>query len=123
MYPGQVTSRTNVNTVQTESVESENVHNQSQDFKQPQYFNLHYFHHRHPPSPPPSPDYDEIEEHSNEQTDYQPLQTDTRDYTSMYNTTTAAGKREAPSVEVEGKLYSIVDPSRREEHVYSTTQQ
>ena len=104
--------------MQTESVESENVQNQSQE--EPQYFNPHYFHHHHPPSPPPSPHYIKAQEYFNKPAHYQPLHTDTRDYTSVYSTTTAAG---APSVEVEGKLYSIVDPTRREEHVYSTPQQ
>ena len=105
---------------QTESVESENVQNQCQE--EPQYFNPHYFHQHHPPSPPPSPLY-ETQEHSNNPTHYEPLHTDTRDYTSVYSTTTAAGRRGAPSVEVEGKLYSIVNPTRRDEHVYSAPQQ
>ena len=122
---GQVTNNTNndkvVETVQTESVESKNVQNQSQE--EPQYFNPHYFHHHYPLSPPPLPHQCEVQEHSIKPAHYQPLHTDTRDYTSMYSTTTAPGRRGGPSVEVEGKLYSIVDTTRREEHVYSTPQQ
>ena len=98
------------------------VENQSQ-IEEPLYSNPEYLHHNHPTYPPSSPGYDEIEDHSNKPTHYQPLHTGTRDYISMYSTTTAAGRKGAPSVEVEGKLYSIVDPTRREEHVYSTTQQ
>ena len=61
-----------------------------------------------------------MQEHSNKLAHYQPLHTDTRDYISMYSTTTAAGKRGAPFSGGGEKLYSIVDPTRREEHVYST---
>ena len=43
---------------------------------------------------------------------YQPLDTGTTDYTSVY--TTPTGRRGPPSVEVEGKMYSIVDPIKRE---------
>ena len=43
---------------------------------------------------------------------YQPLDTVTTDYTSVY--TTPTGRRGPPSVEVEGKMYSIVDPIKRE---------
>ena len=43
---------------------------------------------------------------------YQPLDTVTADYTSVY--TTPTGRRVPPSVEVEGKMYSIVDPIKRE---------
>ena len=43
---------------------------------------------------------------------YQPLDTVTTDYTSVY--TTPTGRRGPPSVEVEGKMYSIVDPTKRE---------
>ena len=43
---------------------------------------------------------------------YQPLKTVTIDNTSVY--TTPTGTRELPSVEVEGKMYSIVDPIKRE---------
>ena len=43
---------------------------------------------------------------------YQPLDTDTTDYTSVY--TTPTGRREPPSVEVESKMYSIVDTIKRE---------
>ena len=43
---------------------------------------------------------------------YQPLHTVTTDYTSVY--TTPTGRRGPPSVEVEGKMYSIVDPIKRE---------
>ena len=43
---------------------------------------------------------------------YQPLDTVTSDYTSVY--TTPTGRRGPPSVEVEGKMYSIVDPIKRE---------
>ena len=43
---------------------------------------------------------------------YQPLDTSTTDYTSVY--TTLTGRRGPPSVEVEGKMYSIVDPIKRE---------
>ena len=56
---------------------------------------------------------------SNNPAHYQPLHTDTIDYISVYSTTTAAWRRGVPSVEVEGKLYSIVNPTKREEHVYS----
>ena len=104
--------------MQTESVENENVQNQSQE--EPQYFNPHYFHHHHPFFPPPSPHYDEAQEYFNKPAHYQPLHTYTKDYISMYSTTPVTGRRRAPSVEVEGKLYSIVEPTRREEHVYST---
>ena len=107
--------------MQIESVESEKIQNQCQE--EPQYFNPHYFQHHHPLSPPPSPHHDEAQEYFNKPEHYQPLHTDTRDYISMYSTTTAARRRGAPSVEVEGKLYSIVNPTRREEHVYFTPQQ
>ena len=43
---------------------------------------------------------------------YQPLDAVTTDYTSVY--TTPTGRRGPPSVEVEGKMYSIVDPIKRE---------
>ena len=43
---------------------------------------------------------------------YQPLDTVTTDYTSVY--TTPTGRRGPPSVEVDGKMYSIVDPIKRE---------
>lgn len=43
---------------------------------------------------------------------YQPLDTVTTDYTSVY--TTPTGRRGPPSVEVEGKMYSIADPIKRE---------
>ena len=43
---------------------------------------------------------------------YQPLDTVTTDYTSVY--TTPTGRRGPPSMEVEGKMYSIVDPIKRE---------
>ena len=43
---------------------------------------------------------------------YQPLDTVTTDYTSVY--TTPTGRRGPPSVEVEGKMYSIVDSTKRE---------
>ena len=43
---------------------------------------------------------------------YQPLDTSTTDYTSVY--TTPTGRRGPPSVEVEGKMYSIVDTIKRE---------
>ena len=121
LFLGQVTSRTNMEMMQSESVESEKIQHQSQE--EPQYFNPHYFHHHHPLTPPHSPHYDEAQEYSNKSAHYQPLHTDTKDYTSMYSTTTAPGRRGGPSVEVEGKLYSIVDTTRREEHVYSTPQQ
>ena len=51
---------------------------------------------------------------------YQPLDTVTTDYTSVY--TTPTGRRGPPSVEVEGKMYSIVDPIKREtDTTYDTT--
>ena len=84
--------------------------------EEPTYSNPHYFQGA-------SPDHDEAQEDSNKPAHYQPLHTDTRDYTSVYSTTTEAGRRRAPSVEVEGKLYSIVDSTRREEHTYTTPQQ
>ena len=106
---GQIPNNTNtdkvVETVQTESVDSENVQNQSQE--ELQYFNPHYFHYHHPLSPPPLPHHDEVQEHSIKPAHYQPLHTDARDYISMYSSTTAAGRRRALSVEVEEKLYSI----------------
>ena len=43
---------------------------------------------------------------------YQPLDTVTTDYTSVY--TTPTGRRGPPSVEVEGNMYSIVNPITRE---------
>ena len=43
---------------------------------------------------------------------YQPLDTVTTDYTSVYTTPTR--RRGPPLVEVEGKMYSIVDPIKRE---------
>ena len=45
---------------------------------------------------------------------YQPLDTVTTDYTSVYTTLTGRSRRGPPSVEVEGKIYSIVDPIKRE---------
>ena len=42
---------------------------------------------------------------------YQSLDTVTTDYTSVY--TTPTGRRGPPSVEVKGKMYSIVDPTKR----------
>ena len=51
---------------------------------------------------------------------YQPLDTSTTDYTSVY--TTPTGRRGPPSVEVEGKMYSIVDPIKRDtDTTYDTT--
>ena len=51
---------------------------------------------------------------------YQPLDTATTDYTSVY--TTPTGRRGPPSVEVEGKMYSIVDPIKRDtDTTYDTT--
>ena len=51
---------------------------------------------------------------------YQPLDTVTTDYTSVY--TTPTGRRGPPSVEVEGTMYSIVDPIKREtDTTYDTT--
>ena len=50
---------------------------------------------------------------------YQPLDTGTTDYTSVY--TTPTGRRGPPSVEVEGKMYSIVDPIKRETDTIYTT--
>ena len=85
-----------------------------------QYYNPHYFHHHHPTSPPPS-GYEEAQQLSTNPVHYQPLHTNTRDYISVYNTTTATGKR-TPTVEVESKVYSIVDSTKREIHVYSTPQ-
>ena len=51
---------------------------------------------------------------------YKSLDTSTTDYTSVY--TTPTGRRGPPSVEVEGKMYSIVDPIKREtDTTYETT--
>ena len=52
---------------------------------------------------------------------YQPLNTATTNYTSVY--TTPTGRRGPPSVEVEGKMYSIVDPIKRETDTIYTTPQ
>ena len=51
---------------------------------------------------------------------YQPLDTVTTDYTSMYITpcTSTAGKKRAPSVKVEDPDYAVVDG----EHIYTIPQ-
>ena len=56
--------------------------------------------------------YDAVQYVTCSDSDYQPLDTVTTDYTSMY--TTPTGRREPPSMEVEGKMYSIVNPIKRE---------
>ena len=59
-------------------------------------------------------------DYSNSTAHYQPLDTSTTDYTSVY--TTPTGRRGPPSVEVEGKMYSIVDPIKRDtDTTYDTT--
>ena len=63
-----------------------------------------------------------MQEPTNNLVHYQPLHIDTRDYISMYSTTTVAGRRGGPSMEME-KLYSIVDSTKREEYVYPNPQQ
>ena len=62
--------------------------------------------------------------HSSSSPLYQPLNTATTDYISVYATPTSAGRRGTPLVEVEGKMYSIVDPTtKKDEHTYSTPHQ
>ena len=54
---------------------------------------------------------------------YQPLNTATTDYASVYATPTGTERRGTPLVEVEGKMYSIVDPTTRKDgHTYTTPQ-
>ena len=53
---------------------------------------------------------------------YQPLNTVTTDYTSVYTTpTSVVGMGGPPIVEVDGKKYSIVNQMGREEHTYMST--
>ena len=76
------------------------------------------------PSPPPHPPpHASVHHSSSNPVHYQPLNTATTDYISVYATPTCAGKRGTPLMEVEGKMYSIVDPTtRKDDHTYSTPQ-
>ena len=79
----------------------------------PQYWNPHYF------------DVNPSHTHNDDQqsSHYQPLDTVTTDYTSMYTTPcTSAGKKGAHSVKIGDKEYAIVDPTSREEHTYTIPQ-
>ena len=79
----------------------------------PQYWNPHYF----DVNPPHTHNDDQQSSH------YQPLDTVTTDYTTMYTTPcTSAGKKGAPSVKIGDKEYAIVDPTRGEEHTYTIPQ-
>ena len=76
-----------------------------------------------PSPPPPHPPPHGNDHHSSTSPVYQPLNTATTDYTSVYATPTSAGRRGTPLVEVEGKMYSIVDQTtRKDEHNYTTPQ-
>ena len=88
--------------------------------EEPQYWNPHYVA-VHPISPL-SPTHND-DQQSSSSTHYQPLDTVTTDYTSMYTTPcTSAGKKRAPLVKIGDQEYAIVDPTRREEHTYTIPQ-
>ena len=78
-------------------------------FRNPLYVDCHIS------SPPPHTRNDD-----QQSSHYQPLDTVTTDYTSMYTTPcTSAGKKGAHSVKIGDKEYAIVDPASREEHTYT----
>ena len=77
------------------------------------------------PDPLPCPPLHNNNHHSSTSpVHYQPLNTATTDYISVYVTPNSAWRRGTPLVEVEGKMYSIVDPTilRKDEHIYATPQ-
>ena len=85
-----------------------------QMIEDPQYWYPHYYDLR------PTPHTHNDDQQSSH---YQPLDTVTTEYTSMYTTPcTSAGKKGAPSVKIGDKEYAIVDPTRREEHTYAIPQ-
>ena len=86
--------------------------------EEPQYWNPHYFD-VHPISPFSHTHNDD--QQSSSSTHYQPLDTVTTDYTSIY-TTPYTGKTAVPSVKIGDREYAIVDPTRREEHIYTIPQ-
>ena len=77
-----------------------------------------------PSPPPPHPPPHASDHHSSTSSvHYQPLNTATTDYTSVYAMPTSAERKGTPLVEVEGKMYSIVDPTtRKDEHTYTKLQ-
>ena len=88
--------------------------------EEPQYWNPHYFDAQ---SISPLSHTHNDDQQSSSSTHYQPLDTSTTDYTSMYTTPcTSAGKKRAPSVKIGDREYTIVDPTRREEHTYAIPQ-
>ena len=77
------------------------------------------------PSPPlpHTPPHGNVHSSSSSPVHYQPLNTATTDYISVYATPTSAGRKGTLLVEVGGNMYSIVDPNtRKDEHIYSTPQ-
>ena len=80
--------------------------------EEPQYCSPHYFD-AHPISPLSHTHNDD--QQSSSSTHYQPLDTVTTDYTSMYTTP-------KPTVKIGDQEYATVDPTRREEHTYAIPQ-
>ena len=79
--------------------------------------------HNRPPHPPHPPPHANDHHSPTSPVYYEPLNTVYTDYTSMYATPTSTWSRGTPLVEVEGKMYSIVDPTtRKDEHTYTKPQ-